>query len=407
VSGRVGSLESRTRRDDNRGVRPQSRSLTVAVGLPFVALLLSCGETYTGPWRDPNAPVIPSFADSAFGTGGTKWFAVRSFDSVMAAHLDAQSIYTVEAKGATLSFLALNITNGAHRWTKPVPALSYKIISVANTAAAVGQGVVAFNATTGDSVFTYAPVLARRVTSNPATDGTSIIVGNAAGEIVGLNPATGAETWTVPLDTAPVQGVTVSGGVVFAGGNGFLAAVTIATGAQAWKRITTENPRPSVFRAPAVDSGRVTVTTSTSGAAGIANYNASTGVLGWPASGAPLPTGYEASGTYACSGIVVTHSGATLEGRSTINGSVSWGKGLAAYNLLSVGCANGTIIVNQRLGPVDTRYNDVLILNATDAAVLAQYPKAAGQQLRVHRVVRNASAIYFFTATGIAAILAP
>jgi outer membrane protein assembly factor BamB len=369
--------------------------------------VLSCGETYTGPWRDPNAPVIPSFADSAFGVGGTKWFAVRSFDSIMAAHLDAQSIYSVEAKGANLSLVALNITNGAHRWTKVVPAFSHHVVSVGTTAAAVGQGVTAFNATTGDSVFTYQPANARRVTSNPATDGTSIIVGNAAGEIVGVNPTTGAETWTVPLDTAPVKGVTVSGGVVYAGGNGYLASVTIATGGQNWKRITTENPRPSVDRAPSVDSGRVTVATSTSGTAGIANYNASTGVLSWPASGAFLPSALEAPGSPACNGVVATYSATSLDPRNTTNGVVAWSRSLSAFNLLSVSCAFGTYMVNSRLGSAGAWYNDVLILNASTSGVLAQFPKAAGQQLRVHRVIRNASAIYFFTATGIASILAP
>ncbi len=375
--------------------------------ISVAAFVLSCSETYTGPFRDPNAKVIPSFADSAFGTGGTQWFVTRTFDSVMAAHLDAQSIYTVEAKGVTLSLVAMSISNGAHRWTRTVPFLSYKIVNVGSAVAAVGQGVVAFNATSGDSVFRYAPVTARRVTSNAATDGTSIIVGNAAGEIVGLNPATGAETWTVPLDTASVQGVTVAGGVVLAGGNGFVAAVTIATGAQVWKHVTTESPRPSVDRAPAVDSGRVTVRTYSAPTYGIANYAVSTGALGWPASNTYLPPPLEASGSPACSSVVATYTATSLDARAAASGVVAWSRGLSAYDELSVGCSNGTFIVNSRHGPVGAWYNDVLVLNASNAAVLAQYPKASGQQLRVHRVARNAGQIYFITNTGIAAITAP
>jgi outer membrane protein assembly factor BamB len=387
------------------GVNSKSGSL-ILCGAACAAIALSCDD-YTGPFRDPNAPVIPSFADSAFGSGVTKWFTARTFDSVMAAALDAQSMYTVEAKGATLSLTAFNITNGAFRWTKTVPLLSYNIVSVAGVVAAVGQGVVAFDATTGADKFNYAPAAGRSVTSNGATDGSVIVIGNKAGEIVGLNPGTGAESWTVPLDTASVKVVTVSGGVVYAGGNGFLAAVTISTGAQKWKRVTTDNPRPNPQYVPAVDSGRVTITTLPGAGGGFANYDATTGVFSWSKAGAYPTQPLEAPGQPSCSGVVTTNSSSSLDALAFATGNTLWSKGLSAFNLLSSSCAFGTVIVNSRIGIGSAAYNDVLILNATDGAQKAHFPLAAGQQLRVHRVVRNASAIYFFTATGISAILAP
>jgi outer membrane protein assembly factor BamB len=388
-------------------VTTKSRSLILFAAL-WAPLVESCGDRYTGPWRDPSAGTIPSFADSAFGVGSTKWFAARTFDSVMAAGLDAQSIYTIEAKGATNSLVALNITNGAQRWTKTVPALSHHIVTVGGTAAAVGQGVVGFNATTGDSAFLYAPLSGRTVTSNGATDGAVIVIGNKAGEIVGLNPSTGVESWSVPLDTAPVKGVTVSGGVAYAAGNGFLAAVTIATGVQKWKRPTTDTIRPYGVSAPAVDSNRVTISTLNLNGTnpGMANYDAATGIITW-AKGTYPTQSMEAPGQPACSGIVTTNSTTALDAIAFGAGIAVWSKSLNPFSLLSSSCSYGTVIVNARLGTAGQSYNDVQILNASDGAVKAQYPKTSGQHLRVHRVVRNAGAIYFFTATGIATILAP
>src|SRR6185436_319041 len=69
--------------DDTMGVNSKSGSL-ILCGAACAAIALSCDD-YTGPFRDPNAPVIPSFADSAFGSGVTKWFTARTYDSVLAA----------------------------------------------------------------------------------------------------------------------------------------------------------------------------------------------------------------------------------------------------------------------------------------------------------------------------------
>lgn len=384
-----------------------SRFLISAARALFAVVILSCGERYTGPFRDPNAVVIPSFADSAFGAGGAKWYAGRTFDTITAARIDAQSFYSVEfraASGATL--VALNLANGALRWAKTVPA-SGDVVSTSGTVAAVSSSVVAFDATTGIAKFTYQPATARLVTSNGAAGGVQIIVGNASGEVVALNASTGLEAWKLQVDTAAVRGVAVSGGTVFAGGNGFLAAVTIASGTQKWKRVTTETPRPFVTAAPAVDSGRVTIATFKTPTSGMANYDVASGTLSWSASGSVPSSGAEAPGQPACDSYIMTNSTSAISALRSANGTAAWGRSLGAFASLSVSCAFSTVMTNALVGSAGSFRNDVQVLRTSDGALLSQYPKTAGQALRIHRVLRNATTLFFLTDKGITAVASP
>jgi outer membrane protein assembly factor BamB len=379
--------------------------------LGLVTASTSCDGTYTGPFRDPNAASIPSFADSAFGST-TKWFKPRTFESITAAGLDAQSVYSVEFSAATGStFVSVSAANGATRWTKSIPA-GTDVVSVGGTAAAISAVVSAFDATTGAALFTYQPLTARLVTSNGATDGTRIIVGNANGEVVSLNATTGAEVWKTQVDTRtdsmPVKGVSVSGGIVFAGGDGFLAALDATTGALKWKQKTTDSPRPFVVGAPGVDGGRVTVMTFASSTYGLANYDANTGLLKWSQSGAGATASAELKSLPACDGNVITEDGSPgLAALTTAAGTTVWGRSLSVYSSLTASCANGTVITNGLSGAAGSLRNDVQVLRSTDGVLLIQYPRIASQQLRVYRVLRNATTLYFLTDRGVTSVPAP
>jgi outer membrane protein assembly factor BamB len=386
-------------------MRVDSKSLIVTATLAVMAV--SCGERYTGPFRDPNIPVIPSFADSAFGAGGSKWFASRTFDTITAAAIDAQSLFSAEfVQGSGASLVAISLTNGALRWTKAIPS-SGDIVAMPGVAAAVSSSVAAFDATTGAVKFTYQPLTARLVTSNGATDGTHIMVGNASGEVVALHPSSGAEVWKLQVDTAAVRGISAGGGVVFAGGNGFLAALNATTGALLWKRVVTETPRPNPITAPAVDNGRVTARTLAGTTAGMANYNATTGVFQWSVPGSVPTSNLEVPGQSACDGIVASGGASTIAALSSTTGQPVWTRSIGAYVAHSASCSHGAVISSARFGIPGAFRNEVQVLRASDGTLLAQYPKTAGQQLRVHRVLRTTSTLYFLTDKGVTAITAP
>jgi len=387
-------------------VRRRSKPLIVVGTAVAAAFSLACGDTYTGPFRDPNAPNIPSFADSAFGPA-TKWFAGRTFDSVTAAGIDAASAYVVELTGTTRTFVSLNLTNGALRWAKTIGS-ARDVVSTGATAAAIGDSVSAFDAASGAVRFSYRPTAARIVTSNGATDGTYIYVGNANGEIVALNPTTGAEAWKLQVDTRTdsmsVLGVAVSGGIVYGGGNGFLAALNATTGAQVWKKITSDNPRPLTSFAPAVDSGRVTVGTKIA-KKGLINYVAGTGAVSWSINNGAGSADVNFLGA-ACAGHVFVESAGELSALAD-GGAAAWGRGLNAFNSITAMCGNGTVITNVLSGGPAAPRNDVMVLNAANGAVIATYPIATTQTIRIHRVLRNATALYVLTAKGVTAVTAP
>ena len=389
----------------------KSQLLNAAAGSLLAATLVSCGDRYTGPFRDPNAPVIPSFADSAFGTG-TAWFKPRTFETITAAGIDAQSVYSVEFSPATGStFVALALAGGATRWTRAVPG-GPDVVIAGGTAAAVHTSVSGFDAMSGAVKFTYAPPAARLVTSNGASDGTLIFVGNANGEVVALDAATGAESWKLQLDSRTdsmsVKGVSVSGGVVFAGGDGFLAAVDATAGTLKWKHVTTDVPRPFVAGPPGADAGRVSVLTFASPAWGIANYDATTGALKWSQGGTGPTASAELGALPACDAEVIAESGAPgLSALSAATGTALWSRSLSVYTSLTVTCSNGTVITNGLRGAAGAMGSDVQVLRSSDGGLVAQYPKAAGQVLRIHRVLRSASSLYVLTDKGVSAFTAP
>ncbi|HEX7940039.1 MAG TPA: PQQ-binding-like beta-propeller repeat protein, partial [Gemmatimonadaceae bacterium] len=187
-----------------------------------------------------------------------------------------------------------------------------------------------------------------------------------------------------------------------------LAALDATTGALKWKQKTTDTPRPFVAGAPGVDAGRVTVMTFKSGTWGLANYDATTGAFKWSQTGAGPAASAELLSLPACDGEVITESGAPgLSALSTTDATPVWGRSLATYTSLTATCADSTVITNGLSGAAGAAHNDVQVLRASNGSLVVQYPKAAGQLLRIYAVLRNATTLYFLTDKGVTSVPAP
>lgn len=119
--------------------------------------------------------------------------------------------------------------------------------------------VVAVDVTTSPATVRWSVPVGAAVTDAPALDGDGLFVPTAAGELVALDAATGAERWRTAVGAPVEQQPAVAGGLVFAGAaDGGVHALDAATGEPLW----SASVGAAVTGAPAVAGGQVYVGTA-------------------------------------------------------------------------------------------------------------------------------------------------
>ena len=215
--------------------------------------------------------------------------------------------------------LFLAWSKGVGSWVTSSPAVTGGIVYVGTSGS-----LVALNATTGTTIWTFSPYV-DHFYSSPAVSG-GLVYATANDDLrdhyfYALNATTGAQVWnysmvvSVPCSTDFAWGSSpaVSGGIVYVGStNGNVYAFNANTGALVWNYTT----RCQVYSSPAVSGGKVYVG---SGNGDFYAFDAATGHVVWKVNYAP----YEDSSPSVVGNLVYISDGA-LRALDASTGKVVW-----------------------------------------------------------------------------------
>jgi outer membrane protein assembly factor BamB len=223
-------------------------------------------DVSTRPAVADGVVLVASLQDTVFAvdaaTGAWKWHHRReqkgeglTIFGAAAVQVNGAVAYGAYSDGFVA---ALDVATGAARWERRVaPAgthLDVDSVAVEGDrlyAAAYSGAVLALEARTGQTVWTYAAPRAAQVA---VADG--VVVAVTPSSIVGLSPVNGAAIWTSPLGGSPAAAPVLAGKwlLVPAGGGG-LRWLDAATG----RTLRVFEPGTGVSGPPAVATGRVYV----------------------------------------------------------------------------------------------------------------------------------------------------
>jgi outer membrane protein assembly factor BamB len=255
----------------------------------------------------------------------------------------------------------------------PVVADEIVVVALADRGGGDAGGLVALDLRTGAErwrVTTPMPVV-----NAPAIADGLVVSGRSDGVVTAYALATGAEAWSYDLSigvdsfqTSLWSSPTIADGVVYAGIQGRMAALDLATGAPLW----THDPSPMYpwlgsRAAPAVADG--VVITPFNRSVGFFGYDATSGVPEWVNTGGAIAA-MNASPVIVDGVAYVANASGDLSALSIANGLVMWTRNLTpggfdwGYSLTAAPAyADGRLFV-------PTKWHDLVALDAASGAEL-------------------------------------
>lgn len=141
---------------------------------------------------------------------------------------------------ADSEILALSTSNGTLLWSREIPGLVERALTVVDNIIYLGssQGVCALDAATGDLRWRFIPTGDTRLSWTPAVAGGIVYASGRAPYLYALDATTGEERWHAAIGSVggpPVSPATVADGVIYVGGDGLVAALDAVSGAERWR----------------------------------------------------------------------------------------------------------------------------------------------------------------------------
>ncbi len=153
---------------------------------------------------------------------------------------------------------ALNAEDGSVRWSFPTGSsiLTSPVVANGQVVISTDSGLLfAVDAGTGAMIWNYQSDGAFFI-SAPSFDGSTLIIPNQKGQVVGIDFFSGVERWKTQLDATGATTASIATGVAYmASDNGVLYALNGATGAELWRYETGG----VVGNLPAVGNGVVVI----------------------------------------------------------------------------------------------------------------------------------------------------
>lgn len=383
-----------------------------------LVLLAGCQDEPTVPRLDPNAP--KTLADSVFGAGNVEWYTPDASGALtMQPSLDEKRVFMqrerlLNSAGGVArdqELIALDRVTGVIQWHTPLVG-SQNTASAGDIIGAVQGSLPLFNRWTGAQAnhFVYDGPLS----TNVASDGTTLFVGSKDGHAMGVNPATGSVMWDIPLagdSPKTATGVASSGnsvaftlaykGPTDLSGDSGIVAVVLRGGSLRWRAaVPARHIWASIYAAPVIMGGLVVVVTA---GHEVFAFDLASGALSWYADVRYGDITYNRA-LATCDGRIIVGTGDQgLASLSAIDGSEQWHVAAIGDGVDGVQCSYGTVLVGR---------GGLTVLDAATGAQVARYPLIVpepdeNRPLWFPSVVRDETHFYVGMSHGFAKVKAP
>lgn len=400
------------------GVGRRKSARTCFVGLGVAVLLGGCTDA-TGPYESPQSAL--ALGERIFGAGKVRWFIPDSVGAwTMHPLLDGSQVYfnrvrPISATGAVLGpaeLRALDTATGALVWKGTIVSAQNAAVA-GNVVGAVWGSLPIFERATGmpTHLFSYAPT---SLSSNVVSDGVRFYVGSHDGNVLAVDPTSGAVVWNQRVAGGPstvAHYLAVSDGHLAvtlkhfrtagaASDSSIVAVLDRETGVLRWRTAFAAAPGSDGVQAPVITNGKVIFATHRHA---IHAFDLATGAQRWHHNVVFSTLPYGSNGLDVCDGMVIMATGDLgLIALDETSGATRWRlPDLQDGSLARLECSYGTVLV---------RGSSLRVFDARTGALRARYPVrelGGAREFYITSATRDQESLYIGSTYGYARVIAP